>query len=117
MNTIRIEVEVPADLEVLPGAVSAEGKLYHGGASLWFRRDSNQWSHVVMQQIAAAVEARKPRPPKFAVGDVVEWSEADANLAGVVSEVLSDGAYLVNDGGRYVRELCPSLKLVRRASK
>ena len=121
-ETIEVTVRVPADLEVVK---SHSGyKLFGpGGYGLWYADNSESWTCALGQQIAAAVEARKPKPPKFQVGDVVEWQWPSAengleSFAGVVCRVGEcpfGFLYWIRGMVNQVKEA--DLKLVRRAEK
>ena len=110
-DMIEVTVRVPADLEVLN-----DGEMYltSGGVSAWYGPNGIGWKVNVWQQIAAAVEARKPKPPKFQVGDVVEWD--GGSCAGVISSGRErPGGYNINGEEYWMYEA--DLKLVRRAEK
>ena len=121
---IEVPVRVPADLEV---RTTDQGLCSIGLPSTrsFFTKTMlpTDWHNSVLQQIAAAVEARKPKPPLFQVGDVVEWEQYldDATTrprAGLVTWVGErDGVtvYKVNDLPNLLGEFM--FKLVRRAEK
>ena len=117
-ETIEVTVRVPADLEVVK---SHSGyKLFGpGGYGLWYADNSESWTCALGQQIAAAVEARKPKPPPlFGVGDVVEWTIPNGHTCiGIINGVDAErGSYTLN-GYDYSAKLVDSYKLVRRAEK
>lgn len=123
MNTITIPVEVPADLEVIrkpDGFSDGWTQILHGTESVLYCEERNYKFHrSVWQQIAAAIEARKPRPPKFGVGDVVEWSDPhNGPMAGFIDKWwATDGLYEYRLHG-YRPYFCEAdLTLVRRAAK
>ena len=123
MNTIRIEVEVPEELEVGPSDINPRLNKVGVPGCYWHFPTTQEgvvhdWQGQVCQQIAAAVEARKPRPPKFQVGGVVEWSDESSHCAGVIRKVdpcCRPYRYFVNHEALGRNEA--DLTLVRRAAK
>jgi len=115
MSDIEVTVRVPGDLEVLSDDFPSP-RLTDGRHGFVIESGKDTWHDRVFQQIAAAIEARKPRPPKFQVGDVVEWSDGDTDLAGVITSERSvvDGRYYVNLRHTISED---RLTLVRRAAK
>ena len=114
---ITVPVRVPADL-----IVERKGwwlHLHHDDHcwSAWNRDEyATTWEAQIALDIAAAVEARKPKPPKFGPGDIVEWVDSvGTQRVGIIKESAEPLVYWLTDGITRVHEDC--LKLVRRAEK
>lgn len=117
-DTIEVTVRVPGDLTIKrdstrPGWVMVIDGDNNGVSSF---SETRLWYNDVLQQIAAAIEARRPKPPKFQVGDVVEWRDGDTELAGVITSERNavEGRYYVNLRHTISED---RLTLVRRAAK
>lgn len=116
---ITVPVRVPADLEVVHESPTVRWMHLPGDkfiALFYCNPQDQHWVAQVGQQIAAAIEARKPQPPKFGPGDIVEWVDSvGTQRVGIIKEPAEPLVYWLTDGITRVHEDC--LKLVRRAEK